>query len=329
MSPEQVRERCPLCDWTGLSFREHIRQAHGRTLRRRSDEQERVNRSRVVWNAAEDDSEHALKSAVGITGLLNASLGECWPRAGWHGPTRWATRINEQLLNDPRWAGLSFDEQRRLLQAGVYALGNRYLKRDIAAGRRDTSVFTIEHAIPLRALTHDFLASDMRVYLRDALLRGEGRPRAADPESQHHTDAVEDEVPLAESTDPESQHHGDAVEGEVPLDESTDPESERHADEAGWADAEGVNRGGVGADWLHDDQVIEADEERRARDLAWVEDIMAGDDLLKAAWGLLAPNGPYRTFAEVAAKLDIDPKTITRHIQIARRAAEDLRPLRP
>jgi hypothetical protein len=308
MSPEQIRERCPLCDWIGLSFRDHIRQVHGRTLRRPNDEQERVNRSRVVWNADEDDSEQALKSALGITGLLTASLGECWPRAGWHGPKGWATRINAQLINDARWAGLSSDEQRRLLQTGVYALGYRYLKRDIEAGRRDASVFAIEHAIPLRALTHDFLASDMRVYLRDTLLRGEGRPRSADPESQHH---------------------GDAVEGEVPLDESTDPESERHADEAGWADTEGVNRGGVGADWLHDDQVIEADEERRARDLAWVEEIMAGDDLLKAAWGLLAPNGPCRTYAEVAAKLDIDPKTITRHIQIARRAAEDLRPLRP
>jgi hypothetical protein len=56
---------------------------------------------------------------------------------------------------------------------------------------------------------------------------------------------------------------------------------------------------------------------------------MAGDELLKTARGLLAPNGPCRNFVEVAAKLDIDPKTITRHIQIARRAAQDLRPLRP
>ncbi len=307
MSPEQVREPCPVCGWIGLSLRDHIRQAHGRILRRRSDEQERVNKSRVVWNAAEDDSGQALKSALGVTGLLTASLGECWPRTDWHGPKRWATRINDQLLNDSRWAGLSFDEQRRLLQAGVYDLGYRYLKRDIAAGRRDESVFTIEHAIPLRALTHDFLPSDMRVYLRDTLLRGEGQPRSVDPESQHQAVAVEDEVPLAEPDD---------------------PESERHADETGWVDAEGVNRG-VAADYLHDCQVIEADEERRDRDLAWVAKIMTGDELLKAAWGLLAPNGPCRTLVEVAAKLDINPKTITRHIQIARRAAEDLRPLHP
>jgi hypothetical protein len=308
MNPEQVRDCCPLCDWTGLSFPEHIRQAHGRALRRRSDEQERVNRSRVVWNAADDDSEYALRSALGLTGLLTASLGECWPRSGWRGPTGWATSTNARLIKDPRWAGLSFDEQRRLLQAGVWALGYQYLKRDIAEGRRDASVFTIEHAIPLRALTHDFLASDMRVYLRDTLLSEKGRSRSADPDSQYHDDGGEDEVPFAEPTD---------------------PDSERHADEAGWADAEGVNRGGVGAAWLHDDQVNEADEERRDRDLAWLEKIMAGDKILKAAWRLLAPNGPCRTFAEVAAKLDIHPKTITRHVQLATRAAEDLRPLNP
>jgi hypothetical protein len=289
-----------------LSFREHIRQAHGRTLRRQRDEQERIDRSRVV--AAEDDSEQALRSALGITGLLTASFGECWPRAGWHGPKRWVTRINDQLLNDPRWAELSLDQQRRLLHVGVYVLGNQYLKRDIAAGRRNESVFTIEHAIPLRALTHDLLASDMRVYLRDTLLRGDGRPRSTDPGSQHHADAVEDEVPLVE------------------LD---DPESECHADEAGLANAEGVNPGKVGADWLHDQKVTEADEERRDRDLAWVEKIMSGDELLKGAWELLAPNGPCRTLTEVAAKLDTNPKTITRHIQRARRAAEDLQPRHP
>lgn len=308
MGLQQDRDFCPLCDWSGLSFREHVRQAHGRTLRRQSDEQERNDRSHVVWNSAEDDSEHALNSALGITGLLTASLGECWPRTGWHGPKPWATRINEQLLNDPRWAGLSFDEQRRLLQVGVYALGFEYLRRDIAAGRRDASVFTIEHAVPLRALTHDFLASDMRVYLRDTLLRAEGRPRSADSKNQHYADAGEDQVQLA-----------------CP----TDSENERHADEVGWADQEGVNRAEVAAAWLHDHQVTESDEERRARDLAWVEEIMAGDEILKAAWRLLAPNGPCRTLIEVAAKLDINPKTITRHIQRARRTAEDLRPLHP
>src|SRR5215467_2511789 len=307
MSPEQVRERCPLCDWTGLAFREHMREAHGRAMRRRSDEPERIKRSRVVWNATEDDSESALNSALGVSGLLIASLGECWPRAGWKGPQPWVTRINFQLLHDRRWAGLTFDEQRQLLRAGIYALGYQHLKRDIAAGKRDSSVFKIEHAIPLRALTNDFLASDMRVYLRDTLLRGEGQPRSVDPESQHHADEVEVEVPLALTTD---------------------SESERHADEVGWADAEGINRGETGAEWLHDDQVTVADEERRAGEMAWVEKIIAGDEILKAVRGLLAPNGPCRTFAEAAAKLEIDPKTITRHIQAVRRAAENLGKLR-
>src|SRR5262245_25369755 len=74
VSQEQVQDRCPLCNWTGFSLQKHARQAHARALRRRSDEQDRVNRSRVVWNAAENVSEDALKSALGITGLLTASL---------------------------------------------------------------------------------------------------------------------------------------------------------------------------------------------------------------------------------------------------------------
>jgi hypothetical protein len=118
----QARERCHLCDWTGSSLREHFRQVHGRALRRRSDDPDRVNRSRVIWNAAKDDSADGLKAALGITGLLTASIGECWPRFGWRGAQPWATKINDQLLGDPRWAGLSSEDQRRLLHAGVYAL---------------------------------------------------------------------------------------------------------------------------------------------------------------------------------------------------------------
>jgi hypothetical protein len=277
-------------------------------LRRRSDEQDRLNRSRVVWNAAEDDSADALKSALGITGLLTTSLGECWPRLGWRGPKPWATRINEQLVNDPRWAELSTHDQRQLLHAGVYALGVRYLERDIKTKKREASVLKIEHAIPLRALTHDFLASDMRVYLRDTLLRGEGRSRSADPESDHDADAIEDEVPLAAPTQAESDDYGV---------------------EAGWADAVRVNPGVAAADWLHQDRTAMADAESRTRDMAFIEQIMDGDKLLQAVRSQLSPRGPCLTLTEAASKLDIDPKTITRHVAKARRAFESLRQLSP
>jgi hypothetical protein len=215
--------------------------------------------------------------------------------------------INDQLLDDPGWAELSSDDQRRLLQVGVYALGFRYLKRDIKAGKRDASVLEIEHAIPLRALTHDFLASDMRVYLRDALLRGEGRSRSADPESDQDADALEEEVPL-DPTDSESDHYGD---------------------EAGWADAVGVNPGVAGADWLHKDRAARADAESRARDMAFIEQIMDGDKLLEAVRAQLSPKGPCLTLSEAAAKLGIDPKTVTRHIAKAHGAFESLRQLHP
>jgi hypothetical protein len=187
-------------------------------------------------------------------------------------------------------------------------LGFRYLKRDIATGKRDASVLKIEHAIPLRALTHDFLASDMRVYLRDILLRGEGRPRPADFATEHDADAVEDEVPLAGPIDPDSDHH---------------------EAELGWADPVGVNPGVVAGDWLHEHRATELDEDARADDMTFIDQIMAGDKLLRAVRELRAPKGPCRTLTEAAAKLDIDPKTITRHIAKAYRTYLRLRQLRP
>ena len=144
-----------------------------RTLRLAQDDslRERLRRSRPAWVNTGDDPFRALRAALGVPGMIAATIPTLWPTLGWRGPQPFSAAANRALLRDPRWRGLTSEEKSRQIEAAVYALGHRYFLRDIAEGKRKESVLKLEHAAPLRALLHEFIASEVRVYLRDSLLR--------------------------------------------------------------------------------------------------------------------------------------------------------------